>query len=156
MEYALGRSYENKLVKTGRPEIEHLKFIGTEWIKNMYQEVTSILKIAKKMRKANRSEEISELIDKAFDHYIDSLIQEIIHKGLTEEKQDKLIRLQRGLKGIRDNKVSNPISECIENNKDLKRKFCEFKWAPYDMAIRVVATLLDISYQKIKDILYRR
>lgn len=56
----------------------------------------------------------------------------------------------------KDMKFHNPISECIENNEDLKKKFCENKWVPYDMAIRVVARLLDTSYQKIKDILYRR
>jgi hypothetical protein len=155
MEYALGTSYENKLIKTGRPEIEHLKFIGTEWIKNMYQEVTSILKIAKKIRKANSSEEISELIDKAFDRYIDSLIQEIVQKGLTEERQDKLIRLQRGLKGIRDTKVSNPISECIESEEYMTTQFNSLSWEPNYLAKEIIAKLLNISVNKVESILYR-
>ncbi len=44
----------------------------------------------------------------------------------------------------------------IENDVELKNEFYKFEWAPYDIAIKITSKLLDVSYQKIKDILYRK
>lgn len=152
--YALGS--EDKPSIIGRPEIEIIKTLGTDWIKVMYQDIRSILKIARKNKECYPHVEINELIKQASRTFLLSLEKKLKKSPDSRELKEKIGRLKKGFKIYKDMKYRNPISECIENNKDLKSKFYELEWAPYDMSIRVVARLLDTSYQKIKDILYRR
>lgn len=42
----------------------------------------------------------------------------------------------------------------IEKDNKLKKEFYEFKWAPFDISIKILSKLTSLSYQKIKYIIY--
>lgn len=42
----------------------------------------------------------------------------------------------------------------IEKDKKLKEEFYKFKWAPFDISIKILSKLKSLSYQKIKNIIY--
>ncbi len=42
----------------------------------------------------------------------------------------------------------------IEKDKKLKEEFYKFKWAPFDISIKILSKLTSLSYQKIKYIIY--
>lgn len=51
---------------------------------------------------------------------------------------------------------NNTWRRVIDGDNKLKEEFYRYRWAPHDMAIKILAKFTDMSYQKIKDYLYRK
>lgn len=153
-EFSLGN--KDRLSKVGRPEIEIVKVLGSGWIRDMYYDLQAILKIAKKNRECYQANKIHKLISQAYKEYISS-IEKILRKNpdLTVMK-NKLKRLKQDYKWYINTKSSNPISECIENNKELMDWFVKFELSPYQLAKEIIAKLLDVSVHKIHSIVSRK
>lgn len=146
LEYGLGFPIEEKRDKTGRAP-KDIKNISKQAITQLYNVYRLILKMVKMNKDYYGMDNIYKLIEQAGKDYIYSF-----KKAFEESKLNKVAYLVEALPPD----LFSPISECIENNENLKREFTKFKWAPYDMAIKVQARLLGTSYQKIKDVLYRK
>lgn len=158
MEYALGSTFRDRLLKQGRPEKDLIKKFGPECIKDMHQDFTSILKIAKKNRSHYQTKEIGEIIEKAGRDFID-LLRESAEKNPNQtDIQEKMERykLYSKLIGVsRDAKLLDFISYCIASNEDLEIEFNNFRWEPNKLAQEIIAELLEVSAHKITSILYR-
>lgn len=154
LEYALGS--KDKRLLNGRSKIEVIRRFGTKWIKEMHFDIMSTLNIVKKNRENYPTYKIYQLIEEAHKEFLLSMKKELEKGPDSKEVKGKLRRIKFILNNYKNPKLPNPIAESIENDENLREEFNKFKWAPYDMAIKVVAKLSDASYQKIKDILYRK
>ena len=156
MEYALGSSYKNKLLKPGRPEIEETRKFGKKWIKDLYNDTTSILKIAKKKNhKYYQDEEIRELIAQAFKDFILSMRDKYKKNQDGVKIKENLTRLDKALKIYEHYRIPHPIAEYIVADDDLKTEFNAFRWEPNKFAKEIIAKILNVSMSKIISILYR-
>jgi len=154
MGYALG-SKDKRLIN-GRSKIEVIRKFGSKWINEIYFDIKSILCIVKKNQVNYPTHKIDQLIEKAHKEFLLSMKKELKKDPNSKETKEKLGRIKFILENYKDFRMANPIVGFIENDENLREEFNRLKWAPYDMAIKIVAKLSDTSYQKIKDVLYRK
>lgn len=162
MEFSFKNSNKDTSFPLGRSSIESLELLGPDWIKELHRNISQILKLVKQIRLIKKREkkyiekEISKSIKQAFELYVLLLKKVCDENKDSKELQEKLAGLKKGLTLCEKMKLPNPISECIENNEDLKTEFIEFKCRPSILAIKVIAILLEASNQTIKNIIYPR
>ncbi|MFC2164055.1 hypothetical protein ACFLT2_03550 [Acidobacteriota bacterium] len=171
MEYSLGASFKDKLLKQGAPKTDLIGKYGSGWIKEMYDDFRLILRAVKKYhikkyrdkkyRKKYKSTEISEIIDVAFKESISSRLSKLEKDKQSEESQKKLnalreyMEIYNGSKEMpQDQYCTYPLFEYINNNKKLSTEFQSFTWAPNEFAKEIVAELLGVSDETIRKILY--
>lgn len=149
---------KSKRFKDGRPEVDVIKKLGTNWIKEVYKDFTSILKILKiKIKSGNlQNGKADELFYQASKESLISKKEEIEKSRDTKERQEKLKRLKKYLNGYDKYKEFNPILDCIIKDESLKTEFFNIKWYPNVFARKLLAKLLGVSESKIHKIVYSK
>jgi hypothetical protein len=145
----MGYSYGDREVplKTGRPEVKIMKELGTEWVENMYKEISSILKIVKKEGCSPHT---------AFVKYVVNLVKKYKKDPTDEIKGEKIQRLKKGMQLYEDMDLPDPISACVEKDEYLFNQLNSKRWEPNYFAKEIIAKLLDISVSKVESVLYRK
>lgn len=148
--YALETSGLNKLPKrVGAPKKESTRKIEKSRFGIFYLLLLFLFRKIKKNKELNKGKSIKEIIEhEGKDLFI----------SLSKIQTDK--KAIEGLKGL-DMFVSKYkekfycISDCIENDEDLKREFNRFKWQPNKIVKEILAKILDVSVSTIESRLYR-
>ncbi|MHA1381303.1 MAG: hypothetical protein ACTSRG_23290 [Candidatus Helarchaeota archaeon] len=155
MEYRLGKPINTALLKQGRPQIDIMRKVEKKVIKEMYKDITLILKFVKEKRRIYHTNVISELIEKAFFDYWDFLFEES-KKDSCSKKAQKWVSFFLMLNEPLERETSiKVISDYIENDEQLQIHFKSFNWEPNKLAKEIIAKLLNISIGKVENILYR-
>ena len=125
---------------------------GKSWIRNMlYVDIMSILKTIKKNKSKYKSLKINEMIFFALEELSNNLANK-------PNEEQKLRRIKRII-DISPEKLGylNFLSISILQDDDLKRCFQgDWKWSPNELAKELVAKLLDVSLDTIKNIIDRK
>jgi hypothetical protein len=154
VEWAVGS--KERGTQVGTPPKSILRIFGKEWIREMRDDIMSILKRVKKNKDKYQDDNISELFVCAFKDFV-STLEEDLKKGQDIDRiKDKLKRYHLHSEALEESRWFYPVSDCIENDEKLKSEFIKFKWPPHALAFKITAKLLGVRPQSIKDILYRK
>ena len=161
IEYAYKAPFNEIRLKDGRPEVEVFRIFGKEWVKDMYNDLYSILKTIKNNRRHVITKRIGveQLVSESFSKYFFAERQKLEKEQEDEQSQQKFYRVRNYLNHVEFFGFRNPILICIERDQDLRDDFSKLDWSPSSMAKRIMAILLDIkgkSYQSLKDIIDRK
>jgi len=143
----------DKISKSGRRKTDILRILGTEWIREMYSDFRLILSKVKENRDKYPIEELDSLIEDEFTNHMKVKIKRL--EGDPDLKK-KLSVLRQAFKFYQGLSLGNPISAHMELDKNFQDWFKTFNWDPHDIAREVIAKILDLSEDTIKNIIHRR
>lgn len=159
LEYSLGNSFKETLLKLGRPKIDVIRKYGIDWIKEFYQDIRLTLKNVKRESGYLEPKGIDELVDQAFREVNDSKKADLEKKRDSHFEKSMMQRLNHAFNLYIyhiEMGIPNPIATMIKNDKSLKDEFDKFDWQPNLLATKILAKFLDVSVSKITKILYNR
>lgn len=127
MKYSYGEDYNDRRFPDGRPPLEFLNKLGTDWIMNMLEELTILFREVKSLHKKNKNKITSDfsatqLINEAYERYL--LAQKVALKLLSDPEN----RLVSELFSWDENKESKrKLMNNIERLKELSPDFSNQK-----------------------------
>jgi len=148
-----GKTQEQKPVKRGRPEYYVIKKFGTEWICKMHSDFRKLLGMVKKSKDRLQTDGLDSLIQEAFNTVIDERMKELEEDPSSHEKLQEFKEI---LDYYRHIEVPNPITEYIKIDNELKSWFESFRWNPNELAIEIIAKMLNASSETVRNLVYRK
>jgi len=158
-----GKRIEDIRFPDGRPASDSIEYLGTTIIREFYEDLAALIKIAKRIKGPRHFSdhekgiaELNRLIQDAMTCYLSTLESQV---KKDENGRMAKCRLER-LRGLVDEKSANcPYSfvvDCLKSDPDLLAGFNIKQSKPNMLAKEIIGKLLGVSSNTIDNVLYPR